>query len=70
MTVVAGDSGDPAPEVLLHTASAHRVWLPEELAARFSAEGFADVRSSGRLDEPDVPPAGEDVFLSARVRPA
>ena len=65
MTVVAGDSEDDAPEALLHRAGAHHVWVPDELTARFEAEGFSDVHVSGRLDDPDVPPAGEDVFLSA-----
>jgi len=66
MTVVAGDSSADEPEALHHGASAHRVWLPDELAARFEAEGFGEVRVSGRIDDPDVPPPGEDVFLSAR----
>jgi SAM-dependent methyltransferase len=67
MTVVAGSSSDEEREALLHNASAHRVWLPDELGARFAAEGFVDVRVSGRLDDAEVPPPGEDVFLSARV---
>ena len=65
MTVVGGDSSSEQPEALLHTAGAQRVWLPDELAARFEAEGFARVRVSGRIDDPEVPPQGEDVFLSA-----
>jgi len=67
MTVVAGDASSDAPEALLHTAGAHRVWLPGELAARLEAEGFCEVRASGRLDDPELPPPGEDVFLSART---
>ena len=69
MTVVAGDSEDESPEALLHGATPHRVWLPDELAARLDAEGFAQVRVSGRLDDPEVAPAGEDVFASARIPP-
>jgi SAM-dependent methyltransferase len=67
MTIVAGDAEDEAPEALHHSAGAQRVWLPDELRARFEAEGFTDVRVSGRLDDPRVPPPGEDVFVSARA---
>jgi SAM-dependent methyltransferase len=67
ITVVAGDSDAEHPEALLHTASPHRVWLPDELAERLTSEGFERVRVSGRLDDPEVPPQTEDVFVSAHA---
>ena len=69
MVVVAGDAGSApeAAEALLHRVSRVRAWSPGELEAWLSAQGFEDVRVSGRLDDPSSPPRGEDVFASMRV---
>lgn len=53
-------------QTTLHRESTMRVWSPEELARWFTAAGFAEVRVSGRLDDPEATPASEDVFVSAR----
>lgn len=48
-----------------HRESTMRVWSPEGLARWFTAAGFAEVRVSGRLDDPDATPVTEDVFVVA-----
>jgi len=69
MVVVAGDSasGPEATEALLHRSSRVRAWSPDELRAWLEARGFDQVRVSGRLDDPEAPAPGEDVFASMRV---
>lgn len=77
MAVLGGDAASSDErgecEALLHRASRLRSWDPDELRAWLAARGLADVRVSGRLDDPDAPVTGEDVFASARfpaARPA
>ena len=60
MVVVKG-----ADDVVLHRAGVARVWCPETLERAFREAGFTDVRVSARLDDPDVPPTTEDVFVHA-----
>jgi SAM-dependent methyltransferase len=69
MVVVAGDSttGPESTEALLHRTSRVRAWSPDELHSWLEARGFEQVRVSGKLDDPDAPPPGEDVFASMRV---
>jgi SAM-dependent methyltransferase len=62
MVVVAGED-----ETVLHRSSAMRVWAPAGLVDTFTAAGFADVRISARLDNPDVAPEWEDVFVHAKA---
>ncbi|MEW6071101.1 MAG: methyltransferase domain-containing protein [Planctomycetota bacterium] len=71
VVVAAGDGREGGEsEAVLHRTARTRVWMPEELGRWFAAAGFVEVRASGRLDDPGAPPAGEDVFVSARVPPA
>ncbi len=67
MTVLRGDAASEAPEAHLHRTSRWRVWNPESLRESLQRAGFADVRVSARLDDPDAPPTGEDVFVHARA---
>jgi len=69
MSVLAGDATteEERVEALLHRASRVRVWAPDELGRWLAAQGFVDVRVSGRLDDPTAEPASEDVFASART---
>jgi SAM-dependent methyltransferase len=69
MVVVRGDAGSAEPEALVHRAGRARVWSPGALARRFAAAGFGEVHVSARLDDPDVTPTTEDVFVHA-VHPA
>ncbi len=66
----AEEAPDGIAEALSHGVGRHRVWSPEELGRWFTRAGFVDVHVSGRLDDPSVPPGGEDVFVSALVPPA
>lgn len=69
MVVVAGDSASTREgseaESLLHRVSRMRIWSAPELTERFTRAGFRDVSVSGRMDDPNAPPATEDVFLGA-----
>lgn len=71
MAVVACDAREADEhgegEALLHRVSLLRSWDPAELAAWLEARGLAGVRVSGKLDEPEAPVTGEDVFASSRV---
>jgi SAM-dependent methyltransferase len=71
MAVLAGDAStvDEHGEAgaLLHRASRLRSWDPVELTEWLRARGFADVRISGKLDDPEAPVTSEDVFAIARV---
>jgi glycine/sarcosine N-methyltransferase len=69
MVVVAGDAaaGPDGAQALIHRVSRVRAWDPAELGAWFAERGFEDVRVSGSLGDPDVPPRGEDVFVSMRT---
>ncbi|HVS08968.1 MAG TPA: class I SAM-dependent methyltransferase [Planctomycetota bacterium] len=69
MLVAAGDaeSGPERTEALLHRATRMRVWSPAELEGWLADEGLTEVHVSARLDDPLVPPQGEDVFASGRA---
>ena len=66
LSVLAGDA-EGEPEPLLHRAHRVRAWSPALLRRWFTEEGFEHVRVSGRLDDPEVAPSGEDVFVDART---
>lgn len=66
MTVVCGDtSGEAETKALLHRAGRSRVWSPDGLVRWFEQQGFERVRVGSRLDDPEAPVAGEDVYLEA-----
>lgn len=69
VAILAGEArGEREPEALLHRANRVRAWLPEELEAWMRERGFADVRVTGSLPEPEGPARGEDVVVRALVR--
>jgi SAM-dependent methyltransferase len=63
MVVVRDDPDGRGPEA--HRTRPMRVWSPEGLVRCFRQAGFADVRVSARLGDPDVAPTSEDVFVHA-----
>jgi len=63
MVVVRDDPDGRGPEE--HRTRPMRVWSPEGLVRCFRQAGFADVRVSARLGDPDVAPTSEDVFVHA-----
>ena len=69
MVVVAGDAtaGPEDGEALIHRVTRVRAWDPAELGAWLTERGFERVRVSARLEDPDTPPRGEDVFASMCV---
>ena len=68
MVVVAGSSAeDIDPNAQLHRASRMRVWDPSELEAWLGSHGFAEVSVSGKMDDRDATPLGEDIFVDART---
>jgi len=68
VVVVAGDGREGGEsEALLHRTSRMREWNPDELERWFTDRGLVDVRVGGRLDDPEAPPAGEDVFVRAFI---
>jgi SAM-dependent methyltransferase len=69
MVVVAGDATctPDGAEALVHRTSRVRAWSAGELRSWLEARGFAEVRLSGRLDDPGSEPQGEDVFACMRV---
>lgn len=66
MSVLAGDAASDC-EALHHRATRVRAWDPAELVAWFVASGFEHARVGGRLDDPEAPATGDDVYLEARV---
>jgi SAM-dependent methyltransferase len=66
VAVLAGDAHAPEREALHHGATCMREWSADALSAWLGARGFADVRVAGRMDDPNAPPATEDVFATAR----
>ena len=65
MLVGRGDASSDETEALLHQATRIRVWSPHELEHTFGKAGFFNARVSGRIDDPNVAPTTEDVFLHA-----
>jgi SAM-dependent methyltransferase len=54
-------------EAAAYWAGPVRAWDPATLRESFESAGFVDVAVSASLGDRDAPPAGEDVFVHARM---
>ena len=66
ISILRGDADDEH-EALVHRATRVRSWSADELRDWLTEAGFVEGSVSGRMDDPQAPVRGEDVFVGARA---